>query len=82
MCNFESGTSPLKLLAEKLLDLFYNFHEPVHFSLGVVEIETRAGGGFDTEPVHEWLRAVMAAAQGHARLVCQRHHVVRVNVRK
>jgi len=50
------------LLPEKFLDFLDDFHKPVHFGLGVVEIKTRAGGGFHAEPVHERLRAVMPAA--------------------
>ena len=67
-------------LRKEFLDLLYDFNKAVHFGLGVVKIKTRAGGGFHAELVHERLRAVMPAAQGHTRLVRQRHHVVRVNV--
>src|SRR5665213_4056536 len=37
--------SPLciHLSAEKFLNIFHHFHEPVHFGLGVVKIKTRAG---------------------------------------
>src|ERR1019366_1729880 len=57
-------------LPEKFLDLLHHFHEPVHFGLGVVEIEAGAGGGFHTQPVHERLGAMMPATQRHTRLIC------------
>jgi len=65
---------------EKFLDPDNGFKEPVHLRRGVVKIETGAGGGFHAELVHEGLGAVMAAAQGHAGLIGQRHDVVRMHV--
>ena len=70
------------LLPKKLLDLPDGFDESVHFGPGVVEIKARARRGFHAQLVHERLGAVMAAAQRHARLVRQRHHVMRVDVFK
>jgi hypothetical protein len=46
----------VKLLREEFLNLLHHFHKPVHLGLGVVEIKTCAGGGFDAELVHERLR--------------------------
>lgn len=67
-------------LTEKFLNLLDHVHELIHLSLGIIKIEARAGGGFHAEFVHEGLGAMMATAQRNARLVRQRHDVVRVDV--
>jgi hypothetical protein len=74
--------SAVDSLREELLDFLDHFHKPIHLGLGVVEIEAGPGGGFHAQPVHERLRAVMPAAQRHARLVREHHHIVRMHVRK
>jgi len=57
-----------------------DFHEAVDFLGGVVEVKTGAGGGFNSQLVHERLVAVVAAAQSDAALVRDGDDVVRMNV--
>ena len=76
--NPESKEPDTAISSKEFLDFLHHFHEAIHLGLGVVKITTRTGGGFDAEPVHERLRAVMAAAQRHSRLVRQRHQVLSI----
>ena len=63
---------------EESLDLLQGNHEAIDFLLGVVEIKTGAGGGFQPELAHQGLVAVVAAAEGDAILVGEGDDVVGV----
>jgi hypothetical protein len=66
--------------AEEFLDFAQDFDKTVDFLFGVIEIETGAGRGLNTEFMHEGLVAMMAPAQSHTALVGDCDDVMRVNV--
>ena len=53
--------------------------EYVDLGRGVVQIETRARGAGQAELAHEWLVAVVAAAEREAVFIGKRHDVVGVD---
>src|SRR5258707_13537304 len=68
------------LASKKFLDFAQHFHETINFGGRVIEIKAGASSGFDAEPAHKGLVAMMAAAQGDPALVGDRDDVVGVDI--
>src|SRR3954453_10601578 len=70
---------PNSLFGENPLHLFDPTHQ--RFDVGAVAVrrEARAGGRLDAEPAHQGLRAMVAGADGDARIVQYGGGVVRVH---
>src|SRR2546430_12890641 len=65
--------------SKKLLDSAEDLDEGIDFGGGIVEIKTGASGRRHTEAFHQWLVAMMTAAQGDSALIGDGHHVMRVD---
>src|SRR5690625_5861627 len=65
---------------EKPLQFADRFHESGDFFPSVVKVETGARRRGDSEPFHQWLRAVMPAAQSDSFLIGEGHDVVRMKI--
>src|SRR3954471_6234358 len=70
---------PKSSFGEDPLHLFDPAHQGLDVRAVAVRREARAGGRLDAEPAHQWLSAMVAGADGDARIVQYGGGVVRVH---